>query len=286
MRASRFLLWFFFICSAALLSAAEPLYHLLAKGETLFAVARIYGVSPEALVSANGISDPAKLKVGQKLLIPSTHRVGKGETLYGIAKSAGISVADLRALNKLGANAVIKVGDLLYLPSAAPASPAAPPAVQGTTTPGGQTENVAATQAQTVKVTPPPSTSVATGSPRAVSSKANLPCAGEARYLDGKLYGIAIKTAEGTETRAVAGGTVVSAGPYRGFGAVAFVQSNTGLIYVYGGNSSLDLRLGDTVRPGQVVGRVGRDPLGGVSEAYFFVFKGGEALDPALAPRG
>ena len=44
--------------------------HVVAPGETLFRVAKAYGVSPEALAAKNGIEDPRTLAVGQDLIIP------------------------------------------------------------------------------------------------------------------------------------------------------------------------------------------------------------------------
>ena len=44
--------------------------HVVATGETLYRVAKAYGVSPEALAAKNGIEDPRTLAVGQDLIIP------------------------------------------------------------------------------------------------------------------------------------------------------------------------------------------------------------------------
>jgi septal ring factor EnvC (AmiA/AmiB activator) len=59
-----------------------------------------------------------------------------------------------------------------------------------------------------------------------------------------------------------------------------------GYIYVYGGNDSLLVRAGDQIVAGQELGRVGMDAKQGGPAAYFLVFKNGEAVDPAAAPRG
>ena len=48
--------------------------HTVAPGETLFRIARAYGVSVEALRAANGIKDVTGLAVGQELLIPGSER--------------------------------------------------------------------------------------------------------------------------------------------------------------------------------------------------------------------
>jgi len=45
-------------------------YHTLAKGETLYAVARMYNVKPKTLLDANQFKDPNKLAVGTKVFVP------------------------------------------------------------------------------------------------------------------------------------------------------------------------------------------------------------------------
>lgn len=280
------------------LAAAEPGVHVLEKGETLYSVARRYKLPYEAIAAANGIVDPAKLKAGQKLVIPRLHKVEKGETLYGIARSYAVGVEELRAANKLAANAVIKEGEVLLVPGGkAPASTVAStqaagagtkaagtasPASGKTAGGAGATGGGTAASAGSSSVPLPP---IVKTSARAVDGKLSWPCAGEASYLDGKLFGILIRTRSGEPSLAVASGTVVSAGPYRGFGQVAFVQSKNGHVYVYGGNEELAVGVGDRIRSGQELGRVGLDPKEGRAVAYFFVFKGGEALDPATVPR-
>jgi septal ring factor EnvC (AmiA/AmiB activator) len=118
-----------------------------------------------------------------------------------------------------------------------------------------------------------------------VSKGLSWPCPGEILYLDGKAYGVVIRAKLGEALKAVASGTVSSAGPYRGYGNVVFVLAR-GYIYVYGGNDSISVRAGDQVVAGQELGRVGMDVKQGGPAAYFLVFKNGEAVDPAAAPRG
>lgn len=47
-----------------------PVFHTIAGGESLLAIATRYGVSVAALQDANGILDPRLLQVGQQLIIP------------------------------------------------------------------------------------------------------------------------------------------------------------------------------------------------------------------------
>ena len=111
------------------------------------------------------------------------------------------------------------------------------------------------------------------------------PCQGEILYLEGKAYGVVIRAKLGESEKAIASGTVSSAGPYQGYGNVVFVLGRGGYVYVYGGNDSISVRAGDRITAGQEMGRVGMDAKLGGPAAYFLVFKDGEAVDPAKAPR-
>jgi len=44
--------------------------HVVQKGETLYRIARTYGIDPRELMEANGISDPKTLAPGQELFVP------------------------------------------------------------------------------------------------------------------------------------------------------------------------------------------------------------------------
>ncbi len=48
----------------------EGQVHTVQAGETLFAIAQKYGVTVQAIVSANSLSNPNRLDVGQQLIIP------------------------------------------------------------------------------------------------------------------------------------------------------------------------------------------------------------------------
>ncbi|MBP7096810.1 MAG: LysM peptidoglycan-binding domain-containing protein [Spirochaetia bacterium] len=273
------------LVAASPLAAADPVWHVLGKGETVYSLSRTYGVSAEAILKANGIGDPRKLSVGARLLIPAVHVVDKGETLYGIARRYGIPLAELLSLNGLKADALIRPGDRLLVPgSAAPASPAAGSAAASPSTGPGASGTAAAGAAGK-----PPSGEAEPGKAAIATKPAAAggawPVAGPQRYLEGKLFGIAIDASASAGIVAVRSGTVVSAGPFRGFGRVAFVQAGDGLIYVYGGADKLEVKVGDPVSPGTRIGSVGIDLAERKPVAYFMVFRNGEAIDPRSAPR-
>lgn len=108
-------------------------YHIVQKGETLFAISRKYGKSVEQLKQLNQLTD-FSLKEGQKLIInenykekqPDTentnfyHEVQKGETMYSIAKKYNMTVDALKALNNLTNNTLSLGTKLLVSKAAAP----------------------------------------------------------------------------------------------------------------------------------------------------------------------
>jgi LysM repeat protein len=339
--------------------SAQAVKHTLQKGETLYAVSRLYKVPYEALAAANGISDPAKVKVGTVLIIPSVHQVVKGETLYGLARQYGVSLGQLLSANKLNSSYVLHVGDILVVPAgssaetpveAAPAasapvapsaststtavSPAGTASVKGsgtssatstkvtTTVPAKTTTSTLAPKVSTTTAAPPTvspaatvpsnsgssSTAVSVQGPqisaqpkqgssgvplpdpvktqdRTVDASLKWPASGKAMYLDGKLEGVMIRVKPGETAKAIASGTVVSAGPSRGFSQVVFIQAKSGYVYVYGGIEALTVKTGDHLASGTDIGRIGVDAKDGAPIAYFFVFRNGQPIDPAAAPR-
>ncbi|MFZ2634713.1 MAG: LysM peptidoglycan-binding domain-containing protein [Rectinemataceae bacterium] len=309
------------------LEAAEPITHVLQKGETLYAISRKYEVPYEALASANSITDPTKVKIGTVLVIPSVHLVTKGETLYGIAREYGTTVSALLSSNKLSSGYVLKIGDILVVPGTQEKGAAIPPAKPSSASASASTSipvsasipvsttvtapavsiapaPVHAAPAPSPVIAPAPSSTVgasAVVSPatssyapmptamrtqeKIVDMKLAWPASGKAYYLDGKLDGVMIRVKPGDSAKAVAAGTVVSAGPSRGFGQVAFVQSKAGYVYVYGGNESLFVKTGENIASGKEIGKIGLDAKDGTPVAYFFVFRNGQSMDPALAPR-
>lgn len=270
MRLKRPLLLLLSLSLAANALRAEPLVHVLRKGETIFGVARTYSVPYEAVIAANNIEDPRKVLPGTRLLIPASHKVAKGETLYGIARLYGIPLAELLKANRLASGAVIKPGDVLVVPGGGPASPAvSAPAVSS-----GKTD--ALLDAPSASSEKAPSKPVPSGA---------WPAQGDPYYLDGKLFGIGIRTEQDVPIRTVRSGTVISAGPFRGFGRVALIQAGDGLIYVYGGAQTLEVRIGESVQAGKEIGRVGTDLKEGRPIAYFMVFQKGTPLDPVTVPR-
>ncbi len=68
--------------------------HTISPSDTVYGIARRYGVSPTKIIENNRLSDPDRLTIGQKLLIltpTKTYTVRGGDTLEKISKRFGIS---------------------------------------------------------------------------------------------------------------------------------------------------------------------------------------------------
>lgn len=76
--------------------------HRVAKGESVFGIARRYGVSPASVIEVNGLENPDALSVGQELLILTPRRVytaRSGDTVGRVARRFGMKKEELYAAN-------------------------------------------------------------------------------------------------------------------------------------------------------------------------------------------
>lgn len=95
---------------------------VIQPGETVWSIARRYGLTVEQVAGINGHEDPNRLVIGQALVIPvagGTHLVAPGETLWMIAMRYGISVDQLMQLNGITNPNDLQIGTVLTLPQPA-----------------------------------------------------------------------------------------------------------------------------------------------------------------------
>ncbi|MDE0210056.1 MAG: M23 family metallopeptidase [Boseongicola sp.] len=60
--------------------ASAPVYHRVVAGETMFTIARLYGVSAESIAEQNGLDPSSELQVGRYIVIPPAETAGTIET--------------------------------------------------------------------------------------------------------------------------------------------------------------------------------------------------------------
>lgn len=141
--------------------AQEPRYHIVTQGQTLSSIARMYGVTVQALVDANGLTNASFIYVGQRLLIPepatgpglTTHIVQAGESLLTIAAKYGVTVRDLATHNGLTNWDLIFVGQRLVIPGTGDG--VVPVPAPGTTPPDVQEAIIIANPSATASVSSP-----------------------------------------------------------------------------------------------------------------------------------
>lgn len=173
MKISSWLLTLLLICAVSSMSAQEIVVidgakyaiHDVVKGETLYSLARRYGVTVDEIKGANAALAEG-LKAGQRIKIPvkveesapqsvatpqvRVHKVMKGETLYSLAKMNGLSVEELQAANP-HIRKGLKAGQLIDIPQRGAATEPS----QGEATPN---LTPAPTQTESVKLVEEPST--------------------------------------------------------------------------------------------------------------------------------
>jgi septal ring factor EnvC (AmiA/AmiB activator) len=93
--------------------------------------------------------------------------------------------------------------------------------------------------------------------------------------------GVFIRTAEGADVHAIAGGRVVFADWLRGFGNLIIVDHGSQYMSIYGNNQSLLKRAGDIVKAGDPIASAGNSGGNEESGLYFELRHQGAAFDPA-----
>lgn len=116
--------------------------HKVSPGDTVWGLARKYGTTVSAIISANSLSSSATIRIGQNLTIPGsstasnasttstassnsgasntgagvTHTVRSGDTVWALARKYGTSVSAISKANGLGTSAMIRIGQKLDIP--------------------------------------------------------------------------------------------------------------------------------------------------------------------------
>lgn len=133
-----FLVLFCWVISSALhaqTSSTIPATHKVKKGETLYGIGRMYGMTVPQLQKMNpgiGVLQPGmKLNVLKTITLPQTrqepeanpdpvygtvvHTVQAGETLYALSRQYGVGVSEIKSANGLSSD-VLSIGQKLNIP--------------------------------------------------------------------------------------------------------------------------------------------------------------------------
>ncbi len=212
--------------------------------------------------------------------VAEDYLVQKGDSPSGISQKKNLSLELLKLANPDFDWDHLKVGDQLSLPDRYVVKPgetlyslcrrwgvdqAAVQALNGLS-------NAAGLRSGQVLFIPPKSKATSLAS---TSSDSFWPVEKPPRAERDKLKSVTFSTA-GERFRSVTAGTVVYVGEFRGVGRVLLVQNADQAVFAYGNFENAEVRYGQTVTRGQVLGSTSSRPAQRLS---FFAFKQSEPLD-------
>ncbi|RLC67332.1 MAG: hypothetical protein DRI48_02625, partial [Chloroflexi bacterium] len=109
-------------------TARQTIVHIVQPGETLFSIAQRHGLSVDTLTHANGIPDPRRIHVGQRLVIPGSkvnigvtetmpYIVQAGDTMVSIARLYDTTWQTLVQINDLLSPNIVYAGQIIQVPA-------------------------------------------------------------------------------------------------------------------------------------------------------------------------
>ncbi|MBJ7265133.1 MAG: peptidoglycan DD-metalloendopeptidase family protein, partial [Burkholderiaceae bacterium] len=235
-------------------------------------------------------STPAPAALGSYVVKP-------GDTLYAIARSTNVDFETIKRLNNLSDPNQLVVGQVLRLSASGTASPAptgAKPSGSGAPVKPGSAPPASSTEprpldapAQTPTATttpPPPGSNQPHPVPAADAGTINWAWPTSKRSLiqrfNANTKGIDIEGQPGDSVHASADGKVMYVGNgVRGMGNLVIVNHDNGFISVYGHNSKLLVKTGQTVKRGDKIAEVGATDTTS-PRLHFEVRRRGTPVDP------
>lgn len=217
--------------------------HVIESGESLYAIARKYNVTTDALVRANGLSSPDKIVVGQKITVPG----------------AAATPAQSAPIDNIATGAVTK--------TVHPATKIQPMPVKREAI---RTKVAAAIPAAAqVKISD--------------AEKFRWPVSGKmvTNFAASKGTGINIEVPEGTAIRAAESGTVIYVGSaVEGYGNLVLIKHSNGYVSAYAHLSQITTVKGDEVMRGDAIGLAGMTGAVTRPQLHFELRQGATPVDP------
>jgi murein DD-endopeptidase MepM/ murein hydrolase activator NlpD len=297
--------------------------HVVRRGDTLYGIARAYGVPLRTLITENAVSPPYTLRIGQEIRIPiaRTHVVRRGDTVSGIAEIYRVSMRELVRANGIDPPYTIRIGQRLSIPAsptprlqraALPATPPPPPTAPPSEATVSSPPSTPPSTARAEPPPPPPEPSYGPGAlpypdakpappPRMVGPIPTPPAraGGFLWPVQGRIVsgfgpkpaglhndGINIAAPRGSPIRASETGVVAYAGDgLQGFGNTILIKHADGYVTAYAHADTLLVARGDVIQRGQAIAQVGSSGTVDRPQVHFQIRRGREAIDPRTVLR-
>ncbi|MCC6779250.1 MAG: LysM peptidoglycan-binding domain-containing M23 family metallopeptidase [Hyphomicrobiales bacterium] len=233
---------------AGMSPAGNPGVHVVAQGETLSKISRLYGKPVTEIAKANNIQVTSKINVGDRLVIPGVR----------------VSAAKPKATPTPAAET----------PAASSVKPAPVESTQK------ESKELIAVHTEAPKDT-------ANADPTGALPKFRWPANGRVISPFGPAVngqqndGINIALPENTPVKAAEDGVVAYAGnELKGYGNLVLVRHPNGYVTAYAHAKELLVRRGDQVKRGQPIARSGQSGNVNAPQLHFEIRKGASPLDP------
>jgi murein DD-endopeptidase MepM/ murein hydrolase activator NlpD len=263
-------------------------------GDTVYAISRRTGASPQAIIALNSLRAPYALNVGQIVRVPSNavppsksieaarpiaaaasvpvdgaHVVRPGETLYAISRATGASIAALASANRLRQPYALSVGQTLRIPGGK-----SPARQRDASAPTRDVADIARNVSYDAAPIKPPSIfdwpvqgAIIGSYGPSESGKRN--------------DGVNIAAPVGTPVRAAADGEVVYRGSeLDGYGNLILIKHTDKFVTAYAHNDAMLVKKGDLVRQGQVIAKVGQTGAATEPQLHFEIRQDLQSVDP------
>lgn len=209
--------------------------YVVRKGDSLAQIAKMFDISVNTIVWANNLDKGAALKEGQTLIIlPITgvkYTVKKNDTIKGIVAKYKADLNEVLQFNDLSVNSVLKEGDTILIPDAEQTTSTAAPAVKGSTR-----------DTALAYFTRP----ITTGH--------------KSQGIHGH-NGVDLAAPVGTPIYAAASGKVIASmvnGAWNGgYGNYVIISHSNGMQTMYAHNLTNYVKVGDTVKKGDLIAKIG-----------------------------
>ena len=254
-------------------ASEETSIYVVRKGDTLSAIANMFGVSINTILIANDMKKNDKLSEGDVLFIlPISgleHTVVKGQTLQSLAKLYKVDVSDIALYNGIAQDSKLAVGDEIMIPGGDNLMDD-----EGGDKPASNLGSAVARDANYYILHPLQNLIGYFINP--------VPTGRKTQGLHGPgNRGIDIGAPTGTPIYASASGTVTivktgcKVGQRRcggGYGNMAIVEHSNGTKTLYGHMSKLAVKMGEQVARGEAIGYVGNTGKSTGPHIHFEVF--------------
>ncbi|HPA62092.1 MAG TPA: M23 family metallopeptidase [Candidatus Woesebacteria bacterium] len=251
----------------------EIITHVVEEGETISDIAERYGLRKETILWANNLTEKSTIKPGQSLeILPVDgvrHKVVRGDTIYSIGKKYGLTGSQVQMIVDYPFNEFLNdetfdlvAGQYLMVPEGRPPTAAVSP--------------IATSRSNFGVLTPDAGTVSATGSFIWPAS------GGISQGYSFYHKAIDISNGAGGAILAADAGVVAVAGwvDGYGYGNRVMIDHGNGFVTLYAHLSVVQVRVGQRVGRGDVIGQMGSTGRSTGTHLHFEIRQGGALQNP------